>query len=52
LKLHQGEVASKFYASHDKTPPRQTSAKVVRAFIAQLHDEAEKAKAKAKAAEK
>lgn len=44
LHLHQGQVASKFYTAHKK-PPRQTSAKAVRAFIEQLHDEAAAAKA-------
>lgn len=49
LKLHQGEVASKFFAIHKK-PPRYTDAKAVRDFINSLHDEAEKAKPAKKAA--
>lgn len=41
LKLHAGDVAGKFYTKHKK-PPRHTDAATVRAFIKELHDEAEK----------
>jgi hypothetical protein len=40
--LETGKVAAQFFSAHKK-PPRQTSAKVVRAFVKQLHDDAEKA---------
>lgn len=42
LKLNPGEVKTKFYGLHKK-PPRHTTAETVRAFVKQLHDEAEKA---------
>jgi hypothetical protein len=42
LELETGKVAAEFFSKHKK-PPRQTSAKVVRDFIRELHDEAEKA---------
>jgi hypothetical protein len=41
LNLEQGKVAAQFFSRHKK-PPRQTTASVVREFIKQLHDEAEK----------
>lgn len=44
LKLHAGDVASQFYAKHKK-PPRHSTVETVRAFVKQLHDDAEKAKA-------
>lgn len=42
LKLHAGDVAGKFYAKHKK-PPRHSTVATVRAFVKELHDEAEKA---------
>lgn len=41
LKLQTGKVAALFFSKHKKYP-RHTTAKVVREFIASLHDSAEK----------